>query len=284
MAAKKKASAKGDDAKAAPKKAPAGGSDLGLEKIPEVQVAALNVSQETLEGSPERLMKFLSAAVSPEIFVQLEGIGYTEAVHAEAWNILQSNSRVPSGGNTASSKAASAALAEVDGWDEKGFRIVRASLQHRLPKVYAFLVDGIGPETGPAALVGVSTLLDRLDALERPGAPAGADVALKLLERRKLTKAVRANLRDKIRVARTPETLERVSEEAVAAAAEDRLKMQIAARVFMEEWGELARTEITRRDYLIRLGLAQRQSRTPKSDGEAVLGEAPKPKKRRRKK
>ena len=31
-----------------------------------------------------------------------------------------------------------------------------------------------------------------------------------------------------------------------------------------QEWAETARAEITRRDYLIRLGLAQRRTKTPK--------------------
>jgi hypothetical protein len=52
-----------------------------------------------------------------------------------------------------------------------------------------------------------------------------------------------------------------MDEAALARAAEQRKSALIAARAFFEEWSELARTVIKRRDYLIRLGLAQRISR-----------------------
>jgi len=244
------------------------------------------VGDETLQATPEKLTTFLGGACSPMIFMNLSRVGYSKGVHAEGWEKLQKTSStaflVDTGAPTP--PAAAAALKEVDDWDEYGFRIIRASLRKRFPKVYATLTKGLAAGTGPKVLVSVGELLRRFDELERTGKPAGAREALALLENRTISKAVRADLAAKIKLAQTPTILKTLDEAAIERAAAARREALIEARDFYEEWSEIARSVVKRRDHLIRLGLAQRASRSPQPepalDGTLV---APSPKKKARK-
>jgi hypothetical protein len=110
-----------------------------------------------------------------------------------------------------------------------------------------------------ASVVSVSTFLDRLDALE-----SGADrkasrkkdhAALAMLAERGLTTAVRKHMRDLVALVRegaapaTPDT----------GTAKQQRDDLVALRAWYLDWAETARTAITRRDHLIRLGLAKRK-------------------------
>jgi phosphatidylinositol phospholipase C delta len=55
---------------------------------------------------------------------------------------------------------------EIDAWDEPNYAVIRAVLENHHPEVVDFLFDNLTPKQGPEAVVGVSTFLDRLDALE----------------------------------------------------------------------------------------------------------------------
>ena len=274
MAAKKKSSKPTPDVVAPP--------EPSLALVPKQ-----TVGDETLDETPSRMITFLNAASRSEIFIHLETIGYSAAIHSEGWKLLEATSDarfLPSPDAKPPTTAEAAALAEVDAWDEDGFRIANASLRARFPEVHKALMDGLSPARGPAALLGVTKFLNRLDTIERTGQPKGAREAIALLATRKIDKAVRANLRAKIKLAQTPSVLARMDEAALARAAEQRKNALIAARAFFEEWSELARTVIKRRDYLIRLGLAQRISRTEPDPITQPLEPQTKPKRKRRKK
>ena len=58
------------------------------------------------------------------------------------------------------------ATAEIDGWDEPNFRILRATLKRKFPEQAAFVFDNLAASTGAASVLGVTRLLDRLDELE----------------------------------------------------------------------------------------------------------------------
>jgi len=62
--------------------------------------------------------------------------------------------------------AARAAITEIDAWDEPGFRRVGAALGRLHPEQHAFVFDGLTAARGQGSLVSVTTLLDRLDALD----------------------------------------------------------------------------------------------------------------------
>src|SRR5262249_23983380 len=132
-----------------------------------------------------------------------EARGYTPDEHARGWNLLHAASgyaTTPADIGTPVDAKVNEAIATLDAWDEDGFRIVRAALTYRHPDQAKRVLEGIGPSIGPAAVVGVKTLLDRLDALEE-GKDSGDKAALKTLAARRLSSEERGRLRELVDIA-----------------------------------------------------------------------------------
>jgi histidyl-tRNA synthetase len=159
---------------------------------------------------------------------------------------------------------------QVDAWDEDGFRIVRAGLTRLHPAQASFVLNSLGPSVGIGAVVGVKTLLDRLDALEkspeRKATRKEDHAALATLSARGITARERARLADLVQTAQSTTEIEAPDEAGKAAREEAYVKALGALRVWYVDWSDMARSVIKRRDYLIRLGLAKRKStKKPKS-------------------
>jgi len=250
-------------------------------------------ARQTLEETPERMLSLLSAiGTVPTIRAALTKRGYTADDHEQGWKLLhKASGYLGPAAEPKVDRTANDALAAVDAWDEPHFRLARATLERRYPDQAAFVFADLSAQTGPSALLSVGTFLDRLDALERklPGrelkekaadkAQEKADkAALATLELRGITAAERSRLRGLIKVAQTgtaPDPgAEKAAAEAAAQAAE-RLKNLAELRAFYDEWAEIARIVITRRDYLIRLGLAKRKSGESEEPAEPEQPETP---------
>lgn len=222
------------------------------------------VTQETLDATPERALKFLrGAGTVPAIRAALLARGYTQAEHDRGWTLLHEASgfgRAPELGAVVDHEVQQA-IAEVDAWDEDAFRIVRAAFANRYPEQAKKVLDGIGPATGAAALVGVELLLERLDALAK-SQDAKDRAAMQTLATRGLTPEEQKRVRALVGVAKkgtsapdpAPEAKERAAKNAA------RQKALVDLRVWYEEWSEMARVAIKRRDRLILLGLAKRRA------------------------
>ena len=275
-----------------------------LPVAPPVPLSALvqTVSDSTLEQTHARALSFLRGATRREIARRLAAVGYTGPDHAEGWTLLQqATGYSPStpmaslaGGPTDPSVAA--AVKFVDEFDEEGFGLTEAALQRRFPAQNEFVMGGLTAKTGQAALVDVEHFLDRLDQLEsgegrKPETRAADRAAVALLETRTITKEKRKALREALRAARKFEVDTKADDAGASKAeAEARKQATLGLRAWYEEWSKTARSVIKRRDQLIALGLAQRQSRqeepTPTgADGQPlVLASPPVKKKRARKK
>jgi hypothetical protein len=238
-----------------------------------------------LEETPERSLRFLSGVgTSSGIRTILASRGYSEAEHQQGWKLLH----LATGYETPISpprqnQAASQAIAEIDAWDEPNFRLARAALARRFPKQAEFLFQDLAAATGAAALLSVRTLLERLDMLD--GKRAGRDhknkadkkadeEAVALLATRGITTAERARLRKLLDTAESgaqpdPDAEKAAKEAAVQAARREEALLDL--RGWFDEWSEVARVVITRRDYLIRLGLAKRKM-NKKGEGTAEPG------------
>jgi len=162
-----------------------------------------------------------------------------------------------------SNEEPNAAQMELDQWDEGGFRILKASLSRHYPTQAAFLLDGLGPSQGFAAVAGVSTLLDRLDALEsspeREATRAEDHGALELLAKRGIDKAERLRLRGLVQKVTQASAVVPSPTGSAEEKERDYIASLIALRSWFEEWSEVARVVIRRRDWLILLGLARRK-------------------------
>lgn len=232
-------------------------------KPTEVAVTELevNVTRQTLEETPPRALKLLRAiGMSLLIRAAMASRGYTEADHAEGWALLHAASGFSSARTADPTFDAGVrdAIAAIDASDEDLFRLVRASLQRRYPDQLAVLLDGVVAETGPAAVVAVKTFLVRLDALS---ASMFADdkAAVALLTSRGVTAEERARLHTLVQQAETAAAVPVVDTAANEALEGAHSEALARLRVWYEEWSEIARVAVKRRDLLILLGLAKRK-------------------------
>jgi hypothetical protein len=168
---------------------------------------------------------------------------------------------------------ASAAIDYLDAWDQPWFNATHAVLEGRFPDADRFLFDDLKAEEGILSVQAVEQYLDRLALLRAGKAPhvepeAGRAAAELLATRGIVTAVIEAQLREKIAAVRRGAR----PEEVVSPAEADPDRQQ-AARAYIawcHEWREVARACITRRDYQISLGLAQRRGATDDIDADDV--------------
>lgn len=229
----------------------------------------VSYDQQILEETPAKVIPFLRAlATNTEIRAAMYGCGYTEQEQSHAWKLLLSaTGYAPAGLASFDDEKARAAIAELDAWDESGFRRVHAALGRLHPDQDAFVFAGLDPVKGPGAVASVATLLDRLDALESSAdrtATREADrAAIATLAARGIDTTLRARLREVVKVAQTAK--QPVAAEVVPAAA-DRQNALRELRAWHKDWSETAHAVIRRRDQLILMGLAKRYSRQEGAD------------------
>lgn len=236
-------------------------------------MAGAEVSQRALEEVPEKAFAFLrGVGTCPGAYALLMTVGFGKSELDEAWGLTHAVSNYDFGALPlpATDPLVRNALIELDKTDEPLYQRIGATLRRHHPEQATFVFDNLEPAKGPAALFVVSRLLARLSKLEegRDDETREADkAAVALLAKRGITPQERARLGELVRLgqsAREPEVFT-PSAEAVA-------KQQEALRAlhaWYSEWSATARAVITRRDYLIRLGLAKRRSSKP-SETEAA--------------
>jgi hypothetical protein len=226
-------------------------------------VPSLALSDSTLEDIPRRALSFLlGISRSTVARTILAESGYDGAAHAEGWRLLQVvGGHDPTVAPPALSKEVSEAVKALDAWDEKGFRLIELTWQRRWPDLLAFVLrGGLHPETGEAAVRSSATILQRLDEIptseERKDFRARDAEALALLARRGLNEAERRRLSQLVEVAKAYK--EAQPSTAAVSSAERKAALE-NLYLWWEEWSEVARLRLTRRDHLILLGLAKRK-------------------------
>jgi len=238
------------------------------------------VSSDVLNKAPGRALNFLSGiSRNPIIRQHLEGYGYTDAVHEQGWMLLNATGgrARPLGQVTAASPVdVPGAQAELGAWGTRYFAVANASLRHTFPAQHAYLFQGdLKMQQGNGGVLAVSTFLDRLDGLvadpTREDTRGEDEAALLRLEARSITAPVRARAAELIATiqagAQTPAAPE------APRAAFDHSAAKVALYKWFDEWSSIAHVAITRRDLLIRVGLASPRSR--KVSKEAAKPEAP---------
>jgi hypothetical protein len=231
------------------------------------------VSEDTLVRIAPRALALLSGlSRNPAARMLLAPYGYTDEEHQLGWSLLNATGGAPSAFVKSAPSAASVngAIAELGAWGVRMFTVADASLAHAHRPQHAFLFQGgLEAKQGADAVVAVGTFLARLDGLERDPARAStrADdrAALGRLANRGLTEEERARAQRLVDAVQEGAALPDASTTAATAADAARL----ALYAWFDEWSKIARVAITRRDLLIRLGLA--------SPRKAARAAAPKP-------
>ena len=221
-------------------------------------------SDTVLDETPQRALKLLGAAGrNVSIFGQLARRGYDAAAHEEGWQLLLAASgyRAPHSTNARPlpSPKGVAALQEIDAWDEPNFRVAHAALDRAFPDQSAFLFEDLSAATGAGAVLSVTTFLDRRDVLAKGRKESAKEdrAAVKKLAERGITDDVAAHLRKLLAEAVVGPDAPPVAPPPPSSAGEAR-KAKLALHAWYAEWSGIARVEVTRRDYLVQLGLAVR--------------------------
>lgn len=165
--------------------------------------------------------------------------------------------------------AAAQAINEIDAWDAPTFAAAHAVLDARYPEAAGFLFENLEANVGAAAVAGVERFLDRVDALRDGKAssvnPDRGRAAVALLATRRILDDKRAvELRALIAKAR----LGARPEEVLPALDMDPRRRDVAQSfaTWLNEWREVARVAVARRDYRISLGIARRRQSGEEGD------------------
>jgi hypothetical protein len=236
-------------------------------------------SDTVLDEAPTRAIKLLGAtSTNRAIRAAFAKRGYTQLVHEHGWQLaLKASGYRRMTPIVFDSPEATSAIAEIDSWDEPTFRVARAALTGEFPEQCQLVFQDLQPQTGVAAVVSVTTFLDRLDVLENGKdrkATAKVDkAALAKLAARGITPAERARMRKLLGVAQgssaeVPDAAASSVDPAAEAAELRAAKVELYT--WYVEWREVAKADIKRRDHLIQLGIAQRKA--PKKAAPAPGG------------
>jgi hypothetical protein len=219
----------------------------------------LSPARRSLEAVPMKAARLLHAiTMSLSLRTQLARHGYGPEDHREGLELLR---ECIGPEDVVWPEAFEAdvrdAVVEIDAWDEKGFRLVEATLSHRFPAQARFVLLGLEPSSGPAAVAGVRHLLDRLDALEsaeeRQRSRKEDHAALQALARRGITVEERKRLRSLVE--RAGDANARADRPSGPHPTDHETRL-VALDAWFDEWASVARAVVTREDHLVRLGLA----------------------------
>ena len=232
-------------------------------------------SQTVLEQAPGRALTFLRGiSQNSLIHALLAQAGYTPEDNRQGWERLlkASGYRPDQPAPAVTGSPAFDAMVAIDAWDEDGFRRIRSALTRLHPEQAAFVFEGqLAACTGPSAVVGTATLLDRLEDLEngkeRKATRKDDHAALETLAKRGIDKAERARLRKLVDTAQTVDKNPWVEGKDTPTAVERRAALTDLYAWF-KDWSETARAVVKKRAHLITLGLAKRKSPSRKAPAE----------------
>lgn len=197
--------------------------------------------------------------------------GYNAKIHRAAWDAVIKAAGFGKNLDAVLAKPeAAAAQAELDAWDEPNFEMVHGILAP-MPEQQAYVFNNLAAQKGPASVGGVELFLKRLDELEsgkgRTKAQHKQDLeAIEKLAERGYDKDERTRLANLVEVAKGFEDATVVQAGPTEAEKKEQRDAKIAVYYYFNEWSTIAKRVITRRDYLIQLGLAKRK-KAPKGKG-----------------
>jgi hypothetical protein len=212
-------------------------------------------SEWALRELPARVAIFLRAVgTHPPLRVALKAGGYGASDHAEGLRLFAAACPyLDDAFDPTADRTARDAAAELEAWAKKHLMRLRTAMERLHPDVVALFPDRL-PE-GAHVLLVVSTLLERLAQLETE--PNGAHV-LDTLRRRGFDDELRRHLAELVRNAKHAEPPPSPSRERTEDATVPDPAL-VALHRWYDDWAGTARAIVGRRDWLIRMGLADRR-------------------------
>ena len=222
-------------------------------------------SQATLDKIPAKTTIFLTAIGAYPIIRTImanAGMGDEDIVEGRYFlnECLPNPKDVEKNRDTHSAKAQRSAVAELDQIDEVLFARIKGPLKRYYPGAYEYLFHKLKASRGRKAVLGVATILSRLDLLENgtdPSREAHREddrAAVELLAKRGIDADERRRLQELVDVAFGP--TEVLSE--IPQADPEVLRANMTTlKEWYDDWATTAKAVIKKRHYLIRLGLAK---------------------------
>ena len=246
-----------------------------------MKTLAANVSITVLEETPRRAVEFIrGVASSSGVMRALTAAGYTTKAHEEGIRLVNNVLRFvarPSAIPQPSAPTFGAAEKEIKQWVKTDYRRIKIALERFFPEQADYLVTGLEVSGDMDAVALVELFLQRLGSLgndpERKATRKADHAALAMLEERGITKASFKHLH--ALVIETHATPDVPPVAAPSTQTDDRIEALVALRAWYADWAETARIVLTRRDHLIRVGLASRKPRTPAPPAVVVTPVSP---------
>ena len=224
------------------------------------------MSKKALSEKVQRMIQFLLALKKRHIARTLAGYGFKQATLNQGWALVHAVVGTEFDA-TPERPGDPKDLLLLDDWENCWFPITSATLLANFPAIHARVFLNLVQTEGPALVPSITTLLNRIDALESPDATQEDKDARALLTERGLTadriKEARTLLQRLTTLAPLPPTTE---EEDAAADAEEQAA-EDAMWTFYKEWSVIARAAIKSRAHLKTLGFLQ-TSDAPKAGAE----------------
>lgn len=218
------------------------------------RVPGKEVSRETLILTPGKAYQFLMGVNQlTSVREDLAERGMTEAERGRGWDLLRIVGMTPRNLRVTDLEVRRAINA-IDKWDEEAFVCMDSAFTNH-PEAYESVLGGLSPVVGDRAVINADTVLRRLDELEKT---KEGRAALKTLAERGVTADDRKRIAGLIEVARAKGkgAPDKAAADADAAYEEALLDL----RDWYTQWSSMARLLVSRRDYLISLGLATRRA------------------------
>ena len=229
-------------------------------------------TQAQIDVLTDRGIRLLSAISQvPAIRGGLDAGGYSEADHMEGWELtlqlIGFKSTIASESGTKQLRQREA-VAQLDAWDGPNFDRARAALDRAFPAQSAYIFDNLSAKTGAEAIGAVRTFVDRCAALRDGTDPTRAATreqdraaSALLATRRILDQDEEQRLRKLIADATS------LPDRPLAHEPDPETRQETARKLYawLRDWRETARVLITRRDYQIRMGLAERRAAKPEA-------------------
>ena len=226
----------------------------------------LTLHRSTAENALPRAVQFLrTVGTEPAIRTELQKVGFDVDDLKQGWSLVLKACSAPQATVrfTPDAGPVADAIDELVAWQSTMFLRAHAALRRLHPAEDAFVfADAVGdPSTTP--LVAVTLFLERLDALEsspeRKSTRKSDHAALATLERRGVTKEARKNAKHLVHVIETTAAPEVTD---APPPVDERMAALGEVYAWVQDWTDSARSVITRRDHLIRLGIGKRRSRS----------------------
>jgi len=205
-----------------------------------------------LTEKAKRLLEFLFVVQSnPRVYAALATRGFGRAAIQEGWNLLmRSSGTTLVTPDTPGYATDSRLIDELDDWENEWYPIASAVLSRLFPAAHAIVFAGLSQTDGPALVVSVGVLLERLAAV----APEVAAT----LAAHGLTADVSAEAGKLILKIRGPEVATPSAlapdEAALAKAEEERAQAESDMWGFYVMWSAIARSRIKNKRLLRMLG------------------------------